>query len=135
MRFLLVWFGFVPVAILNGIVRENFYGRMVGELLAHQISTVIASVAFILLAFVLLRNEVIGLSKGRLMVMGLVWVVMTILFEFGFGHYVVGHSWDKLVMDYDLTKGRVWSLFLLSSWLTPMIVRCLSKNEADFRDY
>jgi len=124
---LLVWVGFIPVAILNGIVRENFYGPMVGELLAHQISTVVAVVAFVLLAFVVLRNEVQGLDRGSLVLMGVVWVVMTMLFEFGFGHYVVGHSWEKLLMDYDLTKGRVWGLFLLSSLLTPMIVKRLNK--------
>ena len=37
-------------------------------------------------------------------------------FEFGFGHYVAGHSWSKLFADYSLLTGRVWLLFL--AWVT-----------------
>jgi hypothetical protein len=40
---------------------------------------------------------------------------MTIAFEFGFGHYVAGHSWSRLLADYNLANGRVWSLFL--AWI------------------
>jgi hypothetical protein len=41
---------------------------------------------------------------------------MTVAFEFGFGHYVAGHSWSLLLADYNLLAGRVWSLFLI--WIT-----------------
>jgi hypothetical protein len=45
-----------------------------------------------------------------------------VLFEFGFGHYIAGHPWEKLVADYDVLEGRVWSLVLLAESLSPWLV-------------
>ena len=44
------------------------------------------------------------------------WLVMTVAFEFLFGHYVTGHSWTWLLRDYDLSAGRVWLVLLV--WIT-----------------
>jgi len=44
----------------------------------------------------------------------LFWLVLTLLFEFGFGRYR-GNSWEKLFTDYNLLKGRLWILIPL--WL------------------
>ena len=52
--------------------------------------------------------------------MGCGWLLFTVAFEFGFGHYVAGHSWQRLLGDYNIFDGRVWSLFLL--WLLLMPV-------------
>lgn len=41
------------------------------------------------------------------------WMILTVVFEFSFGHYVVGGSWSKLLSDYNILDGRVWSLFIL----------------------
>jgi hypothetical protein len=35
------------------------------------------------------------------------WMVLTIIFEFALGRYVVGDSWGKLIADYDILEGRV----------------------------
>ena len=34
------------------------------------------------------------------------------LFELGFGHWVAGHPWSRLLADYDLLAGRIWVLVL-----------------------
>jgi hypothetical protein len=47
---------------------------------------------------------------------------MTITFEFGFGHFVAGHSWAKLLADYNILQGRVWSLFLVWITVLPFVV-------------
>lgn len=44
---------------------------------------------------------------------GLMWMVLTIIFEFALGRYVVGDSWGKLIADYDILEGKVWGLFIL----------------------
>jgi len=43
------------------------------------------------------------------------WLVLTLAFEFLFGHYVGGHSWRSLLDDYDLLSGRLW--VLVPAWL------------------
>lgn len=52
---------------------------------------------------------------------GLFWVVITIIFEFVFGHYVMGNSWQKLFADYNLLDGRLWVLVLINNLSAPLI--------------
>ncbi|MDY6953749.1 MAG: hypothetical protein SWE60_19755 [Thermodesulfobacteriota bacterium] len=46
---------------------------------------------------------------------------MTILFEFLLGHFLLGHSWGRLFHDYNLLKGRLWSLLLVWTALAPYL--------------
>ena len=124
-RAILTWFLFIPVAISNGITREKLYKPIVGDLPAHQISTVIASVAFIVLTYYMLGRKLMNLNNLQLFLIGLMWVVMTIAFEFGFGHYLDGQSWQKLFLDYNLFKGHVWGLFLLVVLVSPFLGKLL----------
>ncbi|MBT8080010.1 MAG: hypothetical protein KJO31_15635 [Gammaproteobacteria bacterium] len=114
-RYLLLWFGLAIVAIVNGVVRQATYGKTMSDLAAHQLSTVTA---------VLASGAVVGVaakfwpirSAAQAWTIGVSWLLMTIAFEFGFGHFVAGHSWSRLLADYNLFAGRVWALFLL--WMT-----------------
>jgi len=60
-----------------------------------------------------------GLDRGRLIALGIGWAAATVLFEFGFGHWVAGHPWSRLVADYDLLAGRIWVLVLLTLLIGP----------------
>jgi hypothetical protein len=124
-RVVLTWFLFIPIAIINGAVREKFYKSYVGDLPAHQISTVIASVAFITLSYFMLRSVISNVDIRDLFMIGLFWVLLTMVFEFGFGHYVDRVSWARLFADFNFFKGRVWGLFLLIIFLSPYIVKIL----------
>lgn len=127
-RALETWFMFMPVAIANGVIRESVYKPVVGELAAHQISTVIAVTAFFLVSFFMLRNKVEGVGKGKLFFIGALWVAMTIIFEFGFGHYVDKRPWEWLLRDYNIVAGRVWGLFLLAVLATPNLVKLVHER-------
>ncbi|MBK7227387.1 MAG: hypothetical protein IPH97_00595 [Ignavibacteriales bacterium] len=101
--------------MLNGVLREATYKNFVGDLTAHQISTVTGILFFgIIFYFIFKKWEIKSLKHAILI--GLIWLGLTILFEFGFGHYIMGNPWQKLLHDYNLAEGRVWSLFLV--WLT-----------------
>jgi hypothetical protein len=54
---------------------------------------------------------------------GALWVVMTVGFEFGFGHYVDGAPWSALLADYDLTRGNLWILVLMTMGAAPVLAR------------
>ena len=56
-----------------------------------------------------------------LLLIGIFWAVITIIFEFVFGHYVIGHSWQKLFADYNLFNGRLWVLVLINNIVAPLI--------------
>ena len=110
--YILAWFPMMGIAIVNGILREKLMAPRMRELSAHQLSTLTLVILFGLYFLGLFRLRPLP-SAGAAMTLGLIWLGMTVAFEFGFGHYVAGHSWTRLLKDYDLRAGRVWILILL----------------------
>jgi hypothetical protein len=47
------------------------------------------------------------------------------VFEFGFGHWVVGDSWSNLLGAYNLAEGRVWAAVALWTLVGPQVIRRL----------
>ena len=116
---LIPWFLLVVLAIINGLVRQKFILPKVGEQKAHTIGTLI----FLILQFILIFVYVIISSIKNisdLFMIGIFWVILTIIFEFGFGHYVAKHSWHKLFADYNIFKGRIWLLVLINNVFAPV---------------
>ena len=51
----------------------------------------------------------------------IIWVALTVAFEFLAGHYLFGTPWPVLLADYRLSEGRVWILVLASTLLAPVL--------------
>ena len=120
-----VWVIFGILAIINGTIRNKFYAPKVGEYLGHVISTIIGICFVAVGAYLLLRFARIDYSKIDLLLIGGFWVILTVLFEFVFGHYVMGNPWEKLLADYNILKGRLWSLMLLTELISPLLIGLL----------
>ena len=123
-----IWVIFGILAIINGIIRNKFYAPKIGEYPGHVISTIIGICFVAVGTYLFLGFIKIDYSKVDLLLIGGFWVVLTILFEFVFGHYVIGHPWGKILADYNIFKGRLWSLFLLAELIFPMLIGLLFKN-------
>ena len=123
-RAFLTWLPMLPLAIANGIVREKWYGKRMGELRAHQISTVTCVVLFLVYMY-LLESFFPLPSIGMALSVGGLWMGMTVAFEFGFGRYVAGHSWQRLLGDYNIFAGRLWVVVLLRVLLGPALMAWL----------
>ncbi len=117
-RYAVAWMGLAVLGVLNGSVRVLTYGKLMPELAAHQLSTV-TGILLIAYAVSQFHRRWPIRSRGEAVAIGLMWLCMTVIFEFGFGHYLMGHSWARLLHDYNLMQGRVWSLFLLWLALVP----------------
>jgi hypothetical protein len=118
-----VWILLIFVAIANGIMREAVYSKLVAsELAAHQISTVVLVLVFLLVFFVFLRSRKGQFTDLDLALIGGIYLGLTVAFEFVFGHYVMGHPWSRLLADYNILRGRVWSLVLVTNALGPYVV-------------
>lgn len=110
----------VLLAILNGALREKLYGPHMSELLAHQLSTV--SLMALLAAYLWLLTGFLRIeSAGQALAIGMLWLVLTVAFEFLFGHLVMAHPWQALLRDYNLAKGRIWPLVLLWTAAAPYV--------------
>lgn len=125
-QYALGWTGLAVAMIINGISR-GIYQPLVGELTAHQISTLSGITLVYLVTMLMNRKWKIQDAKTAQSI-GVMWLIMTILFEFGFGHYIIGHPWDRLFADYNILQGRIWSLFLIGLAAIPSIVYRRSKR-------
>jgi hypothetical protein len=114
------WVGLVILAILNGTIRVAVYGPFMSDLSAHQVSTAIGLSLFGIYIWIFTGIFRIASSKQAI-VIGVMWLSMTIIFELLFGHYVIGHSFAKLFEDYNVLKGRVWLLVLIWTTVAPYL--------------
>lgn len=121
LRYSLLWFALAIIAIANGSLRVFTYGTVLSDLTAHQISTVTGVLLSGLFVYFIHRIWPIE-STQKAWIIGIIWLISTILFEFGFGHYIAGHSWAHLLHDYNILEGRVWSLFLLWVLIMPVVI-------------
>jgi len=122
-RAILAWLLFIPIVFMNAAVRELVYKPFIGELPAHQVSMVTGSVAFILLAYFLLRHCIYNTPNDKLLLIGLMWLALTIVFDFGLGIFVTGASWSEMLNDYNIGQGRIWIFFLVIILITPFIIK------------
>ncbi len=107
-RILLAWVPMLLLAIANGAARDLIYGRWIGRLRAHQMSTII--LVMVLWSYIgIFTKKNPFRSPEQAMLTGFLWALLTLGFEFGFGIYR-GMPWQQILSDYDLAAGRLWLL-------------------------
>lgn len=119
-RSVIVWFGLLALAIGNGAAREAFLTPRVGSGLGHGISTIALSIAILLVGWFAIPW--IGpQSVQESWLIGVIWVTMTVAFEFLGGHFIFGRPWNLLLADYNILAGRIWVMVLIVSLVTPVV--------------
>ena len=124
-RWLLAWLGAPVLAIVNGAVREFAYKEHVGESAANRISVTPLLALLAVYFWFLQRRWPLGSTRDALSI-GAIWVALSMLFEFGFGRYVEGDSWEDLFESYDVRVGNLWILILLWIAAGPATVRTIA---------
>jgi len=115
-----VWIILAVSAIVVAIFRIRVLLPPFGEQTAHQLGTFLYIIVQFLIIYLLMRKMKIRDVK-TLFGIGILWFFITVIFEFVFGHYVMGHSWQKLFADYNLFNGRLWILVLINNLTAPLI--------------
>lgn len=113
LKYFLLWFPMLFIAILNGTARDLWYKKFMGELTARQISTLTLILLLGIYIFFIIKKYP-PQSGTQSLFIGLLWLVLTLGFEFGFGLYR-GNSWAQLLDDYNIMKGHIW--LLIPIWL------------------
>ena len=125
-RWFLLWLPMMLIAILNGGLRENVWNKYFNDLAAHQISTILLILLCALYIGSIFRFLQVQ-SRKQALVLGLIWMLLTVGFEFTFG-LAMGHSWEMLFHDYNILQGRLWLLFLISLFILPYIFYTFKNN-------
>ncbi len=120
LRSLLVWLLFIPLAVANGILRDLLLTPLLGDTPGRAASSFSLSLLIFGLTLLLIRR--LGISTRReYLLVGLFWLLLTVLFEFTFFVLVMGHPMNVLLQDYDLFRGRLWLLVLATTLLAPLL--------------
>lgn len=128
-RWLVAWLGASVLGVVNGTLRELAYKDEVGERAAGQISTASLIALLALYFWALDRRWPIPTRRSALTI-GAAWVAMTIVFEFGFGHYVDGDSWSELLENYNVAAGGLWIMVLVWIGFGPLVIRAMREKRS-----
>ncbi len=112
---------FTVTAIANGGFRESLLIPPFGSQVGHWISTAMLCGLLVIEIVVFLSLAGDDESSGELLGLGGMWLMLTLAFEFGFGHWVAKKPWRELLADYNVLRGRVWPAVLLVILLTPRV--------------
>jgi len=118
-RALAVWLGILVLASINGAVRDLGLAPALGDTLARAISTVVLCMLILLTTWAAI-GWISPRSGGEALRIGSLWVLLTLAFEFLFGHFVSHQPWAALLADYDVTHGRIWILALVVTFGAPL---------------
>ena len=116
-----IWLCFIPAAILNGGLREYVLVKTIGEKWALPVSGILLSTLIFLITWFLFPRIVGGCTSKESRIIGIVWVLLTILFEFATG-LGTGNTVQKLLVAYNPLTGNLWLLILLTTFLSPVLV-------------
>jgi hypothetical protein len=120
MRAALAWLILFVVMFANGVVRVVVLQPRLGEERARQVATLAGVVLVLLFCWLFVRTTPQA-SPRNLLWIGVGWLCGTLAFEFLFGHFVSGLSWNALLADYDILRGRLWALIVASVCLGPRV--------------
>ena len=121
---LYVWLIFGLLTILLAIFREEFLIPITGldGTIARLILIPISVFYIFIITDLFLKRESEDYTNRDTIILGVLWLIWTIIFEFTFGSLVMGNSIEYLIADYNIFAGRVWGFFLLSLLIAPYIV-------------
>lgn len=115
-----VWLLILVCAVVNGGLREGWLVPQLGSVAAFITSGLILSIC-ILAAALLLVTWVGALSAGAYVLVGLLWLGLTLAFEFGFGRFVQHKTWPQLLGAYTFEGGNLWPLVLVVTFFAPLL--------------
>jgi hypothetical protein len=119
-RAVMVWVLLLMVAVLNGALREGWITPRWGPGTGHVVSTLLLA-ALILLVACLTVGWLPLSTRGQALRVGLIWLLLTLAFEFLAGHYLFGRDWRNLWSEYNLRQGRIWVFIPVVTFFAPLL--------------
>ena len=119
-RYVLAWIAMLVIAVANGALRQATFAKVMPELRAHQLSTLIGSVVIGLFIWLVIRRWPPSSERHALLI-GFGWLLLTVAFESFMGLVLAHRPLAQVLQEYNLLAGRVWILFLIWLSLAPWV--------------
>jgi hypothetical protein len=115
-----LWAAILVLAVLNGTLREKLLMPSIGPFGALIVSGILLAGCIFLVAFV--AAPWYGrLAPSAWFLIGLLWLTLTLVFEFGFGRFVQHREWPELFEAYRFEGGNIWPLVLVATAVSPWL--------------
>jgi hypothetical protein len=118
-RAIVIWLLLMAAEFIHGTIRTLWLSPAIGDFRARQIGVFTGSILMLTIVFFCI-NWIGSEKKRELVALGILWLILTLLFEIGLGHFVFGYSWEKIWEDYDILKGGLLPFGLLLLALSPL---------------
>ncbi|UII34660.1 hypothetical protein LVD17_12660 [Fulvivirga ulvae] len=121
---IIYWLPMPVLGMINGIIRGAVYGESLGEPLAHQVSAITLMVILLIYGVVIHHKlDLIGTQDAFLH--GVVWVSLTVLFEFILGLWIFRQPVSTVLYNYNMAEGQWWPLVLLFVFFLSFLLKIL----------
>ena len=120
LKSLIAWVFILCLAVANGALREAVlipsFGKSTGLVLSGVLLCLcVAAVAY---AFVRIKQDITVMQS---VLVGALWLGLTLVFEFTFGRYIQHKSWSELLAAYTFKDGNLWLIVLLVTLIAPYV--------------
>ena len=120
LKSMLIWISIIPLAILNGGLRQKILEPSFGEQIAEPISCLILCTLIFIVSLIFIPR----LGKGNTrtyLTMGIIWILLTIVFETIFGLFM-GNTFKEIINTYNITTGNLWLIVVVFIGIAPFLV-------------
>jgi hypothetical protein len=122
---LVIWLAILVLAIINGLLRENVlvpnYGAVPSLVLSGiLLGCLVFAVSYALLPWLGTR------IPAQLVLVGIGWLVLTLIFEFSFG-LLRGKPVTEILEAYAFKGGNIWPVVLLVTVASPWLAAKLRR--------
>ena len=121
----LIWLGIIPLAFINGTVREFVLTPNIGKNISLPLSSIILCGLIFLLSYVFIPR-LGSADKKTFFKMGILWAIATVAFEFIMG-LLMGKSVSDAIAQYNPSDGNLWFIVILFTTITPFTVAKIKK--------
>jgi hypothetical protein len=127
---LFVWVILAFLTILFAVFREAIFIPItgLGGTMARALLLPVGIAYTFVISYFFLKKTKAPYRNPDTVIVGILWLILTIVFEFTFGSVVMGNSLTALVADYNILAGRTWPIFLLGLLLSPIFAGKLLKK-------
>lgn len=113
-----IWALIIPIAIINGMLREKVYIKL-GSL-ALPLSGIILSVGIFIVAYSFIP-KINKCDRKDYILIGILWFILTNLFDLSM-LISSGGNFSDLLKSYNFLQGNLWIVVVLTTLLSPIVV-------------
>ncbi|GAB6056447.1 hypothetical protein JCM15415_17630 [Methanobacterium movens] len=117
------WVVLIIMALLTATLNNRIiFPKVKNELRAHQITSLISIVLFLILIYVFFRFTTAPYTPGDVVNIGFIWMILTLGVEFLFAVFVAKQPLSRSLQNYNITRGRLWIWVLVSLLMGPVLI-------------